>query len=191
LVEPDIGSTDRWSEAFTPLMAVPLFEGRDEIQKLTDNLEKRWKGVLAFEWMPDVPMTNEMVAETEASARMSNLAIAITLFKQRNGTYPTTLSDLVPDFIASVPIDPFDGRPMRYLLVDDGAVIYSVGSDFQDNGGKSSCRGDRNRDTDLTFCLGGPYQKYRLEPSRENFERWEHHELQKPVGKKAPRKKTP
>ena len=34
-----------------------------------------------------------------------------------------------------VQIDPFDGKPLRYLLRGDGVIVYSIGPDAKDDGG--------------------------------------------------------
>lgn len=44
--------------------------------------------------------------------------------------------ELVPAFLAEVPKDPIDGRPLRYRQWGTGYVFYSVGADGQDNAGK-------------------------------------------------------
>jgi hypothetical protein len=36
-----------------------------------------------------------------------------------------------------VPLDPWDGKPLRYKKLDKGYVIYSVGSDRKDDGGSA------------------------------------------------------
>ena len=44
---------------------------------------------------------------------------------------PETLESLVPELLAAVPADPFDGKPLRYSRED--AVVYSVGEDLKDS----------------------------------------------------------
>ena len=44
------------------------------------------------------------------------------------------LDELVPDFIAEVPLDYFDGNPIRYS--QNRHLIYSVGSDLTDAQGR-------------------------------------------------------
>jgi len=68
--------------------------------------------------------------------------------------------DLVTAFrdagLTAVPPDPFDGKPMRLVLVEGKPVVYSVGKDGRDDGGLHDSDGDRHGG-DLTF---------RLSPSR-------------------------
>lgn len=64
--------------------------------------------------------------------------LVLTLFALRRyhaveGRLPATLADLVPDYIPELPIDPFDGEPLRYNQRD--AILRSVGSDLVDEGG--------------------------------------------------------
>ena len=62
--------------------------------------------------------------------------IAVARFRKRHGRLPDTLDELVPEFLAEVPIDPFDGKPLRYLITDDdAALIYSIGRNRVDDNG--------------------------------------------------------
>lgn len=61
------------------------------------------------------------------------LLIAMKAYKMEQGRLPETLEELVPEYIDAVPLDDFDGKPMRYN--SEKRVIYSVGEDFKDDGG--------------------------------------------------------
>lgn len=58
---------------------------------------------------------------------------AIKSYWQDNHIRPSSLEELVPEYLREVPLDPFDGQPIRYSL--EKAIIYSVGDDLIDNGG--------------------------------------------------------
>lgn len=76
-------------------------------------------------------------AEVEARRRILITAIALERYHGKHGAYPATLTELAPDFLKSVPLDFMDGQPLRYRLTDDGHfMLYSVGLDSVDNGGK-------------------------------------------------------
>jgi hypothetical protein len=49
--------------------------------------------------------------------------------------WPESLAQLEPRFLASVPADPFDGKPFKYLLRPEGPLVYSIGADEDDDGG--------------------------------------------------------
>jgi hypothetical protein len=76
-------------------------------------------------------------AETEARRRLIITAIALERYRGKNGSYPQTLAELAPEFLKTVPLDFMDGQPLRYRLTDGGHfMLYSVGLDCVDNGGK-------------------------------------------------------
>lgn len=79
--------------------------------------------------------------------RAGDAAIAVELHRRRKGKLPETLEQLVPEFLPEVPADPFDGKPLRYIVGDDAYLIYSVGYDFVDDGGEGDDRGE----PDLVF----------------------------------------
>ena len=51
-------------------------------------------------------------------------------------SWPETLDVLVQTgFLDAIPMDPYDGRPIRFKRTADGFVVYSGGEDKIDNGG--------------------------------------------------------
>ncbi len=72
-------------------------------------------------------------------------AIGLELFRRRTGAWPQSLDMLVPDLLPAVPPDRFDGRPMRYLLVDGTPLLYSIGADRDDDGGRPARKGSPRR----------------------------------------------
>jgi hypothetical protein len=71
-----------------------------------------------------------------ARLRAAQVAVAVERFRVTIGRIPTALSELVPQFLASVPVDPFDGNPVRYRQLQKGYVVYSIGADGRDDHGK-------------------------------------------------------
>ncbi len=59
--------------------------------------------------------------------------LAIRLYKNRTGKLPDSLGQLVPAYLKEIPVDDFDGLPVKYSA--EKKVIYSVGSDLIDSGG--------------------------------------------------------
>jgi hypothetical protein len=62
------------------------------------------------------------------------VAIALEVFQRETGAYPQDLTELVPRWLPEIPVDCFDGQPLRYALRAGGPVIYSVGADTDDDG---------------------------------------------------------
>jgi hypothetical protein len=78
-----------------------------------------------------------MAAET--SKRVVITAIALKRFQLRRGNFPEKLSELVPEFFSSPPLDSVDGKLLRYRHEADGTfLLYSVGEDGVDDGGDST-----------------------------------------------------
>jgi hypothetical protein len=69
-------------------------------------------------------------------SRLMMADLAVRAFFAEKGHFPKSLEELVPTFIATVPEDPFSGQPLRYRLEGTTFVLYSVGQDRQDDGGK-------------------------------------------------------
>lgn len=69
-------------------------------------------------------------------------AIALEQFRRAEDHYPAALSELVPTYLSSVPLDLADGQPIRYRLADGKPVIYSIGMDRVDNDGRPAMEGD-------------------------------------------------
>ena len=63
-------------------------------------------------------------------------ALALNLFKVENGRWPDHLDELVPKYLKSIPLDPNDGQPLRYKLTATGPLLYSIGPDHHDDGGR-------------------------------------------------------
>lgn len=64
----------------------------------------------------------------------TQLILALRVYKMEHGGLPDSLSELVPEFFPQVPLDDFDGKPIRYL--PNKKIIYSVGPCLKDLGGK-------------------------------------------------------
>ena len=75
------------------------------------------------------------VANSLALGRTADAAIAVSRYQRATGSLPASLSELVPSYLAAVPIDPFSGREVRYGRSADRFVVYSIGPDKKDDGG--------------------------------------------------------
>jgi len=81
-------------------------------------------------------------------------ALAVERFRLREGRLPETLADLPRDLSAQTQNDPFGGQPLRYRRLSLGYVVYSVGPDRVDDGGRERPRrGNRDQPYDVTFAV--------------------------------------
>jgi hypothetical protein len=82
------------------------------------------------------PKAVDKVLVTETQRRVVLTAIALKRFERRVGKLPSELTALVPAFLSAVPLDPMDGKPLRYRLSGTNSFsLYSVGLDGFDDGG--------------------------------------------------------
>ena len=89
----------------------------------------------------------EKAVTAETLRRIVVTAIALKRFERRHGKLPAELSALVPEFLKAAPLDPMDGRPLRYRTTGEKTfLLYSVGLDGKDDGGdpKPLDRGAKN-----------------------------------------------
>jgi len=89
----------------------------------------------------------------QAWLRCTCVALATERYRRSHGRWPNSFAFLVPEFLGEVPTDPYNGSPLKYRRLDDGVVIYSVGPDCQDNGGKLDRQNPTTEGTDIGFQL--------------------------------------
>jgi hypothetical protein len=78
-----------------------------------------------------------LAGERLAANRVAVAALAVERYRRSHpGALPQALDALIPDSLAAVPLDPFDGARLRFSRTADGYKIYSVGVDQEDDGGK-------------------------------------------------------
>jgi hypothetical protein len=89
-----------------------------------------------------------------AMRQLAGIALAIRLYELDHGSRPQQLRELVPEYLAELPADPFgDGRATYMYHPDaDPPVLYSIGSNGVDDGGVLLSRRD---DGDTPFFLNG------------------------------------
>jgi len=61
------------------------------------------------------------------------LLLAVERYRRDQHGWPARLDELVPAYLAQVPLDPFDGQPLRLTRFDNGVALYSVSPDSQGN----------------------------------------------------------
>ncbi|HEY1379612.1 MAG TPA: hypothetical protein VGF55_22605 [Gemmataceae bacterium] len=80
----------------------------------------------------------EIFQRNHALLRCAIVAVAAERYRRAKGHWPATPDELVKaGLLKAVPGDPFAaGQPVKFVRLGDGLVVYSVGQDGTDDGGK-------------------------------------------------------
>jgi hypothetical protein len=70
-----------------------------------------------------------------AQLRMLTIKLALHVYRLEHDRLPANLEELVPRYVAEVPIDPFGGEAFGYKRDGDKYLLYSFGPDGDDDGG--------------------------------------------------------
>jgi hypothetical protein len=91
-------------------------------------------------------------AEDRGNTRLelTKLAFALAEYRGGHGFYPAKLADLVPNYVAAVPQDIFSGGALHYKPQGGGYLLYSVGPNGKDDGGRNQF--DNPNDANLAGC---------------------------------------
>jgi hypothetical protein len=74
----------------------------------------------------------------EQRQRNLHLAFALAAYRGEHKRYPDKLDVLAPRYLAEVPSDLFSGKALIYRPSENGYLLYSVGVNGQDDGGRAS-----------------------------------------------------
>jgi len=72
-------------------------------------------------------------SQSDVQLQATRTILALRAYQLAHGKLPPDLNELVPEFLDAVPVDDFDGQPLRYLA--EKKIVYSVGINLKDDGG--------------------------------------------------------
>jgi hypothetical protein len=126
---------------FDKLTRTPLWQRRDrgldaEFERFVKNEFSRLRYLPMTAYLPGLEITAALPEYAQQARDATVTALALELFRRRHGEYPKQLEQLTPDLLPVVPSDRYDGGPIKYCLVDGRPLLYSVGVDQDDDGGR-------------------------------------------------------
>jgi uncharacterized protein YmfQ (DUF2313 family) len=88
---------------------------------------------------------------------ITKLGFAMAAYHADHGSYPSTLAELAPRYVGKVPKDVFNDNELHYKLKlkRESYVIYSVGPNGKDDGGKEPKNGMNDED-DIALTVPAP-----------------------------------
>jgi len=125
-------------------------------QKL-DEKSRQSRAYLTRLILPATAKVGQASARGQAKLRCAIVAIAAERYRLQHKAWPKRIEDLVDaKLLSTVPIDPYDGKPLRMKRTPTGMIIYSVGFDETDNGGSIDRSNPMAPGADLGFELWDP-----------------------------------
>ena len=74
----------------------------------------------------------------QALLLVSRTGLALLRHKLAHGSYHAVLAEIDPAFLPEIPLDPFTGKALVYRTEGDGFLLYSIGQNLKDDGGKEA-----------------------------------------------------
>jgi len=147
----DLEAYLRWIRRYELWSAEPYHAHLQEWRQSPEAGRNGMGGLLTTLIAPSFSRSGELAAKADAQHRLIMLAVAMWEYRLAEGSFPAELGQLSSKYLLTVPIDPFTGKDMKMAQVDGHPVIYSVGPDLVDDGGKPMDQQDKKGDVSLTF----------------------------------------
>lgn len=96
-----------------------------------------------------------LAGRADAYRRLVQLAIAVARYQAEKQKSPDSLADLVPAYIAAIPLDPFSGQPLRLATHPGGVTLYSLGPSYGPDAGQPVDGSPHPPAAGLTLRVGG------------------------------------
>jgi hypothetical protein len=117
----------RWFNDAVAMTQLPLHEQPHAFESLVPAVKAVAKENIMAKLIPAVDAVARAHWRSVAETRCAILGIACERFRLKHNRWPGTLAELCPEFLAAVPLDPYDGQPLRFAKQDDGVIVHSVG----------------------------------------------------------------
>jgi hypothetical protein len=100
-------------------------------------VSERMGQIVVALFLPALSGAVEAEDRSTMQIELTDLAFALAAYRADHGSYPTELADLTPKYVATVPKDIFNNdTDLHYKREGGGYLLYSVGSNGKDDGGK-------------------------------------------------------
>lgn len=146
----------RFDKEFTDVFELPLHKQINAFKSIEAEFNKsKLPGFLRLKQSPFSELVS-LNLNTIAELRTARVALTIQRYRLQKGKLPESLSNLIPQYLDNIPLDPFNGKALKYNKLDPGFIIYSVGQNLSDDNGKEQPKDGKERDNsmwDITFML--------------------------------------
>ncbi len=139
---PDREATFALADALYETMADLLDQSPYELhEKGGSYLDEMYKvtgpGNVMSYGLPCTAQVFQIIQQYVAAQGAFSTCLGVLRFRAEKGTLPESLGQLVgAGYLSELALDPYSDKPFVYRVTDGGFLLYSVGSDFTDNGGE-------------------------------------------------------
>ena len=126
----------RWFEEFEAEAALPGWDRGSVAERFEAEVREGTLANVFLElMMPAIWGVKETLREVRTELDAAAIATALARFRVERGAWPASLEELVPTYLATLPIDRETDLPLRYAVADAGPKVWSTGVDGIDDGG--------------------------------------------------------
>jgi hypothetical protein len=143
-------------DEYVKITRLPLHQRQEAAKTVETRFQSTSRvHILLHVMMPALARITTIDMRNVAQLLTTRVGLAIERYRLAAGKLPDALTDLVPVYLDAVPRDPFDGNDLRYKRLDVGFVVYSIGEDLIDDGGKEKPTGKKKKGEtwDVTFVV--------------------------------------
>jgi hypothetical protein len=142
----------RYMNKAVELAKLPPEQQRVSFQQLEATIKDQ--PVLVRLWVPAIGKVLDAARRSQAQLSCAIAAVAAERYRRAKGQWPGTLDELKKaGYVRQAPSDSYDGQPLRWLRLDEGAEAYSIGPDGEDNSGKMDRQHPLTPGADIGFRL--------------------------------------
>jgi hypothetical protein len=98
--------------------------------------------VIAAIMLPPAARVRESEDVLRQTSTNIDVALALCEFRNDENRYPEQLEQLVPEYLAKMPVDRFTGAKPIYRRTEAGYLLYSVGPNMKDEDGRKDGNAD-------------------------------------------------
>jgi hypothetical protein len=147
--ELDRGEAELKKDAWSPVEAIKALRR----ERLDNEINKKLAATLIdFSWTA-IHWMQRQADLHEQRQRNMRLAFALAAYHGEHKRYPGSLDALAPKYLAEVPGDLFSGKALIYRRTENGYLLYSVGVNGRDDGGRGPADTPRGDDLHVRMPL--------------------------------------
>ncbi len=109
-------------------------------------LWKQTRYVMIYRLLPAMGAAARSIENHRGFRDGVQIGIALELYRRAHGDWPGSLTELTPGYLPQLPVDRLTGKPLTYRMIDGRPVVYSIGIDGDDDGGRPPV--DKDGDVD-------------------------------------------